>query len=405
VTYCEQALRALHQLPESRTTRQQAIDLRLDLRTALFALGEHERMRDVLREAERVAEALDDPGRLGWASVAIGHSFWLLGDQARAIAASQRALTLAEALSERGLQIMATFNLGRAYHDLGDYFRGMEFLRRSAEAIGGELLRERFGQAYLPGVFSRVWCALCLAEVGAFCDGLAMGEEAVRIAELVDHPFSQVGAQYGVGSVAFRKGDIHQAITRLEHALALLQAVHAPAWFLVIASALCPAYAQAGRLTEARELLAQAVAWGAMRLTGHESRRVAAFSEVYLLAGHLEEATAHARDTLALARTHRERGGEAWTLRLLGDIAARHQPAEVDPAVDYYRQALALAEALGMRPLQAHCHLGLGTLYAKIRQREQAHTELSTSIAMYHAMEMPFWLPEAESVLAQVEGR
>ena len=57
-----------------------------------------------------------------------------------------------------------------------------------------------------------------------------------------------------------------------------------------------------------------------------------------------------------------------------------------------------------MRPLQAHCHLGLGTLYAKLEQREQARAELSTVIALYRAMEMMFWLPQAEVALAQVEG-
>ena len=55
-----------------------------------------------------------------------------------------------------------------------------------------------------------------------------------------------------------------------------------------------------------------------------------------------------------------------------------------------------------MRPLQAHCHLGLGTLYAKIGQREQARTELSTAIELYRAMEMTFWLPQAEAALAQM---
>ena len=58
-----------------------------------------------------------------------------------------------------------------------------------------------------------------------------------------------------------------------------------------------------------------------------------------------------------------------------------------------------------MRPLQAHCHHGLGTLYAKSGQREQARTELSTAIESYRTMEMTFWLPQAEAALAQVEGQ
>jgi tetratricopeptide (TPR) repeat protein len=97
-----------------------------------------------------------------------------------------------------------------------------------------------------------------------------------------------------------------------------------------------------------------------------------------------------------------ERGHQAYALRLLGDIAARREPPESALAEAYYRQALALVDELGMRPLQAHCYLGLGTLYAKIDQREQACTELSAAIDLYRAMDMTFWLPQTEAALAQV---
>ena len=56
-----------------------------------------------------------------------------------------------------------------------------------------------------------------------------------------------------------------------------------------------------------------------------------------------------------------------------------------------------------MRPLQAHCHLDLGTLYAATGQREPARAELSTAMEMYRAMDMAFWLPQVEAALAQVE--
>jgi hypothetical protein len=57
-----------------------------------------------------------------------------------------------------------------------------------------------------------------------------------------------------------------------------------------------------------------------------------------------------------------------------------------------------------MRPLLAHCHLGLGSLYAKMGHPEPARTALSSAITLYRAMDMTFWLPQAEAVLAQVEG-
>jgi tetratricopeptide (TPR) repeat protein len=101
----------------------------------------------------------------------------------------------------------------------------------------------------------------------------------------------------------------------------------------------------------------------------------------------------------------KQRGHEAYALRLLGDVAMHRDPPEIEQTKTYYRQALALADELGMRPLLAHCHRGLGTLYATIDRREQARTALSTAIEMYTSMDMTFWLPQTKAVLAQVEGR
>src|SRR5262249_23628750 len=121
-----------------------------------------------------------------------------------------------------------------------------------------------------------------------------------------------------------------------------------------------------------------------------------------MLAGRLEEAHAFAERALTLARAHQERGHQAYALRLLGDIAAQHNPPESALAEAHYQQALALADELGMRPLVAHCHLGLGMLYVKLGRGEPARTALSTAIALYRAMDMTFWLPQAEAALAQV---
>jgi tetratricopeptide (TPR) repeat protein len=132
---------------------------------------------------------------------------------------------------------------------------------------------------------------------------------------------------------------------------------------------------------------------------------VAWHSEVCRLAGDHEEAWQCARQALDLARQHKERGNEALALHQLGAVQAHAAPPDAEQAEAYYQQALALAEALGMRPLQAHCHHDLGTLYAKTGLREQARAELSAAITLYRAMDMTFWLPEAEAALAQVEGR
>jgi tetratricopeptide (TPR) repeat protein len=125
--------------------------------------------------------------------------------------------------------------------------------------------------------------------------------------------------------------------------------------------------------------------------------------EAHLLAGRIEEAHTLAERTLALTHEYQEHGHEAYALHLIGKITAHRDPPDTAQAEAHYHQAFALAEELGMRPLQAHCHRSLGTLYATIGQQEQARTELSAAIELYRAMDMTFWLPQTEAALARVE--
>ena len=402
----EQAVAALTHLPESRAMQEQAIDLRFDLRNALWALGEFGQMLDYLREAATLAEALDDQPRLGRVAVYMCRYFREIGDHNSAVESGHHALAVAETLGDFSLQVVANQYLGVAYHTLGDYRRAMGFLRKNVESLAGDLLRQYIGLTGVPAVNSRAWLVRCLAELGAFPEGIAYGEEMVRIAEAVDHPNSRIHEYLSVGFLSLRQGDFSRAIPVLERCLELCRVYDILLRIPDTASALGCAYACAGRVAEALPLLEEAEQRdAAMGTTGGHSLRVGYVSEAYLLAGRLQEAVQLAGRALDLARAHKERGHEAWALRLLGEIAAHQDPPEIEPAEHHYRQALALAEELGMRPLQAHCHLGLGTLYAKTGQREQARAELSTAIEMYRAMEMTFWLPQAEAALAEVEGR
>jgi tetratricopeptide (TPR) repeat protein len=123
---------------------------------------------------------------------------------------------------------------------------------------------------------------------------------------------------------------------------------------------------------------------------------------VYLLEGRLEDAHTRAVQAVDLARQYQKRDNQAWALWILGESTARQAFPESEPAAGHYRQALALAEELDMRPLAAHCHRGLGMLYAATGQREQARTALTAAISLYRAMEMTFWLPQTEATLVQV---
>jgi class 3 adenylate cyclase/tetratricopeptide (TPR) repeat protein len=402
VAYYEQALEALRHLPERRDTLEQAVDLRLILRHSLFALGEFGPIIDHLRQAETVARALDDQRRLGLAISYMAHYFWITGDQDRAIESGHRALAIATAPADVMLQIETDFYLGQAHHALGDYRRAMDILRRTITALEGDLSRRRFGVFYT--AICRVWLVWCLAETGAFAEGLTRAQEMLRTAEAADNLVSRIGTSFVAGHLYLRQGDLDQAIAVLDHGLALCESGDIPLWLPWITAALGTAYVLLGRLDEALPLLERAVAQSAaMNTMAAHALLVAYLSQGYLHAGRIQDATDQAGRALAYSRVHQERGHEAWVLQLLGDIAARHDPPDVTHAETHYQQALAGAAALGMRPLQAHCHRGLGTLYNQTGQSEQARVELSTAIDMYRDMGMTFWLPETAAALAEVE--
>src|SRR5881296_4402295 len=195
----EQALEALTHLPETSETIEQGIDLRVDLRNSLYTLGEHRRVFDYLCEAEILAKRIGDQRREGWISAYKASHFWLSGEPDRVVEPGHHALAVAQACGDFGLQVAANFRLGIAYLSLGDYPRARDCFQSNVESIQGELIRERFGEAYLPSVQSRIWLVHVLAARGEFAEGIARGEEAVRIAETVEHPVSVIAAYRGLG--------------------------------------------------------------------------------------------------------------------------------------------------------------------------------------------------------------
>src|SRR5262249_19804173 len=218
----------------------------------------------------------------------------------------------------------------------------------------------RFGLTYLPAVISRGYVSLGLAETGGFGEGAGVEAEALRLAEAAEQPFSITAALTFVGLLYRRQGDVHHAIATLERGLALSQTANILMLFPLTASSLGAAYALAGRVAEALPLLDQMrerVVIGGP--TPYQSLVLTELSEAYLLVAHVDEASALAGRLLELSRTNTGRGYQAHAYRLLGDVARRREPLESDQAEAYYRDALALADELGMRPLQAHCHRGL----------------------------------------------
>jgi tetratricopeptide (TPR) repeat protein len=175
---------------------------------------------------------------------------------------------------------------------------------------------------------------------------------------------------------------------------------------MLIAGRLGEAYAHVGRpaegLTFLEEACRDAIGTGALSAYVLHLRQLSA---VDLLVGRVDEAWQHACQAFDRARQQKACGSEALALFQLGAVHAHSSPPDVQRAEVRYQEALTLAEPLHMRPLQAHCHLGLGTLYLQTGRRAEARAELSIAIELYRAMAMTFWLPQAEAALAAVEDR
>ena len=403
VTCFARALEALRHLPESRERSAQAIDLRLLRANSLVPIAELGPIVEDLREAERLAQALDDQARLGRVSSFLSAYFWLVGDQLFSVHHGRRALDVATRLDDVALRVRTNISLGQAYHVLGEYRKALDALGSNVDTLQGDLLARRFGLVGVASVLSRAWMVWCLAELGDFDLALARGEEAIRIAEAVEHPYSILAAYFGVGGLHLRRGDLPQATSVLERALDLGRTwdTQLRLWFLGVAPSLGHAYALAGQPARAIPLLERAMERAtSTRLMFAQSLRVGWLAHAQLVAGRTLEARGLATEALALARRHRERGHEAWIQGVVGDIASQSATPDVAAAESAYRDALNIATELGMRPRVACTHLGLGKLYRRAGRSAEAVEHLTAAAHLFDAMAMPLWREEAASLLA-----
>ena len=409
VVLFDRALETLGHLPEVQRTLEHGIDLRIALEHALLLVGEPSRALEHLLDAERLAETLDDQWRLGWVSIYLSEYFTTVSEYDRALAAGQRALGIGMALGDVTLLVETRLRLGQVHHARGDY-------RAAADLLGMNLIAPTAPAPYrkdnsllatisslraktgLLSALSRVWLVWCLAELGEFATGLS--DAQVRLADSASSnkdPFQLMLACLAAGRLHVCKGDIAQAIELLEKCRQAHRLGNFEVWSASISSTVGYAYLLGGRLDEAVALLTESVEQGnATKSMFGRSLRLAYLGEAVLLMGNTEEALQHARSALEVSRTQKERAHEAYALRLLAEIAAHQEPLDVEAAASAYRLALDLTEELGMRPLMAQCHLGLGRLGLRAGQEQLAETHLTAASTMFREMGMSHWLEKAE---------
>jgi tetratricopeptide (TPR) repeat protein len=374
------------------------------LRNALFLLGEFGRIHNCLSEAHSIAENLKDSHRLRrvW-NLQLSY-FSLTGEPHRVIELGERALALKIDTVDPGADIVTKNYMAIAYHITGSYFRAIDLLKHTIATVDKEGIRyERFGTSTVLSVSCRNWVVQSLAQTGAFNEGINFAQEGMQIAEKANHPYSFAYINCSLGFLLVLKGDLNQAVEVLQRCQKFCQDANIRVLVPQITSYLGFAYALSGRIDEALPLLQQAEAETlSIGRTSGQSLRVNWQGEAYLMAGRLDEATSFAQRGFELSEKHKERGHGAWSLKLLGEAVSYQEPPNVQDAEAYYSRSLALANELGMRPLEAHCHLGLGKLYLQMDRFDKSRAGFSQSIKLYDEMGMKFWLSKAEAALGEL---
>ena len=396
----EQALVALTHLPQTPANRVRAIDLRFDLRNPLFVLAEFSRALDVLQEIVRLAESIDQPMHVGRACSFMANAYFMLGEIDRGVELADRALGIAVDTGNLTLQAITSCHLGQLAFAKGDYRGALAMLAKTEDLLSAEPPRGRQNLLRIYHVVAECFRALAFAKVGAFADAIDAGERCRQVAERSDTPFFRALASWALGSAHLTKGVILQARTLLQSAWTDCDRADLRAIRPWIATELGLAHLLASDGQAAMPVLRQAVEEGESRhLMAAQSLRLVNLAEAYLQGDLRVEAAAFAARGLEHALRHRESGAQAAAQRLLGEVGARGGPDAQTGAIAHFEGAISLGESLGMRPLVAQCHLGLGALHRRMGDRPRARACLTGASTAFGDMAMPHWMEAAEAEL------
>jgi tetratricopeptide (TPR) repeat protein len=238
---------------------------------------------------------------------------------------------------------------------------------------------------------------MSLIELGRFSEAVKYEAEVIGLAEPTEHAHTIVWARLAASMLHLFKGEwakahllVEQCMRRrsLDVAVLLPWAVTSSAWAL---AQIGEAGEALRRVQEAEPLLERQTTRG---VVGHRSWSYCAAGRACLLLGRLDEA--RRLGARSIESSQRQPGFRAHALFLLGDLAAHPDEFDAESGEAHYRQALALARPHGMRPLVAHCHLGLSKLHRRTGKAEQARENLTAATTMYREMGMDFWLEQGK---------
>jgi tetratricopeptide (TPR) repeat protein len=279
-----------------------------------------------------------------------------------------------------------------------EYPRAIELATANLAKLPAGWVHEFFELPTPASVYNRGWLVTSFTQLGRFAEAAQCGAEMLQLAESMQVPFTVGFIHQTMAASHLLRGDWARARSQIEQALAVFRTRNVVLLLpSVIAYSAC-VLAQLGdaqaliRLQEGNELLERQAARGMTLQLGGAYH---ALARAGLVLGRLDDARRLVDRAVEFSAGRQ--GLMAHALHLLGDIATHADSFDAETGEAHYRQALALAEPRGMRPLIAHCHYGLSKLYQRTGKGEQAREHLTIARTMYREMDMSFWLEQAEA--------
>ncbi len=360
IKWFDQAVAALERLPEDEDRLIDKMDVRLEMRIALWPLGQHETLARRVREAGALAERAGDTLRLAMVHNYLTPHHWQAGEHEKAIEIGETGIAFAEQANDFSVRITTMQHLGLALLARGEYARQIKLHREVAQSLVGEQALRRHGMAGYPAALTRGFLAFGLAELGEFDEAFRWAREGMEIAREVNSAMTTIWVTNNLALTHLMSGEPEKSLALMQPNFDLCRKSEVKLLFSQTAGILGHTLTTAGRPIEGIEVLEQAV--HLENLEHHTEGLgypIVWLALAMLASSRLDDGLGLVRRALEIASTQGERGHKAWALFAQAEIetALRHHAGQT---AETYDLALRIAEQCEMRPLATLCRSRLG---------------------------------------------
>ena len=336
------------------------VDFNLLTFDAILQLSDLHELVGPLERALAIAEAAGAKRKICQVNGHLATTYLIIGRYKPAFIYAGRALAAAKAAGDLPLVTYAQYILGWAEFHRGHIETAIHLEQELSEQLSGRLETARFGAVGVMSVRVRAFTSWFLTDVGRFDDAAREAAEAMRVADVMRQPLSQLLANMAVGYCLFRRGRLDEACDVLEKGYGICRSGAILGLDGFISGWFASALVRTGRDEEARRIVQRVIDDDLGRFCCVAGTYYTYDAKARLLAraGRAEEAMRALEHGISAMRSTRDSPHFAWGLFSRGELK-RALGIGAETAEADFRWALRRAKRLGMRPLEAECEQAL----------------------------------------------